>query len=94
MNVVGQDKLHKFIRKHANSKGAIESWLAEATVASWATPDEIKGRYPRASILPQNRVVFRLKGNNYRLLVKVRYQNGIVMIEWVGTHAEYDKQTF
>ena len=65
-----------------------------AEAATWRTPDDIRIRYSRSSILSDNRVVFRLKGNDYRLLVKVRYRNGIVMIEWVGTHAEYDKLSF
>ena len=50
--------------------------------------------YPSASFLAENRVIFNIKGNTYRLVVKVRYQNEIVLIEWVGTHAEYDKQDF
>ncbi|WP_341939625.1 type II toxin-antitoxin system HigB family toxin [Marinimicrobium sp. C2-29] len=94
MRVLGRDKLYKFIKKHANSKGALESWLAEAEVASWETPDQVRARYPRASILPGNRVVFRIKGNDYRLMVRARYQQGVLRVEWVGTHAEYDKQTF
>lgn len=94
MKVLGRDMLDAFIRKHANSKGALESWFAEAAGATWQTPDDVRARYPRASILPDNRVVFRLKGNDYRLMVKARYQQGILRIEWVGTHAEYDKQTF
>ena len=47
-----------------------------------------------ASFLAENRVIFNIKGNTYRLVVKARYQHGIVLIEWIGTHAEYDKQDF
>ncbi|MDQ2076877.1 type II toxin-antitoxin system HigB family toxin [Marinimicrobium sp. ABcell2] len=94
MRVLGRDKLDAFIRKHANSKSALGSWLAEAEEATWETPDQVRDRYPRASILPNNKVVFRLKGNDYRLVVTARYQRGILKVEWVGTHAEYDKQTF
>jgi mRNA interferase HigB len=94
MKVLGRDKLNAFIKKHANSKGALESWLSEADAANWETPDQVKARYHRASILPDNRIVFRIKGNDYRLMVKARYQQGVLRVEWVGTHAEYDKQTF
>ena len=66
----------------------------EVAGANWTGPQEIKDRYPSASILADNRVIFNIKGNSYRLLLKVRYQNGIVLIEWIGTHAEYDKQDF
>ncbi len=44
--------------------------------------------------MADNRVIFDIKGNSYRLVVKVRYQNGLVVVEWVGTHAEYDKKKF
>ncbi|TXR54508.1 type II toxin-antitoxin system HigB family toxin [Reinekea thalattae] len=94
MQVLGQDKLEKCIKKHANSKGSLESWLAEAKEAKWLTTHDIKNRYASADFRPGNRVIFNIKGNHYRLVVRVRYQNGIVMIEWVGTHAEYDKQSF
>ncbi|MDD2863960.1 MAG: type II toxin-antitoxin system HigB family toxin [Methylococcales bacterium] len=57
-------------------------------------PQDIKNRYSSADFLAENRVIFDIKGNHYRLVVKVRYQGGIVVIEWVGTHAEYDKQDF
>ncbi len=94
MKVLGRDKLFTFIKKHANAKGALQSWLAEADAAAWSTPEQVRERYPRASILPGNKVVFRIKGNDYRLLVKARYRQGVLMIEWVGTHADYDKRTF
>jgi mRNA interferase HigB len=48
----------------------------------------------RASFLADNKVIFNIKGNNYRLAIKAKYQNGVILIEWVGTHAEYDKLTF
>lgn len=94
MKVLGRDKLTDFMRVHANSQGAIQSWLNETEEAAWKTPQDVKSRYQRASFLPENRIVFRIKGNHYRLVVKARYRQGILMIEWVGTHAEYDKQTF
>lgn len=94
MKVLGRDKLTHFMRDHADSRNALEAWLDEAKNSNWTKFQEIKDRYPRASVLADNRVVFRIKGNHFRLVVKVRYQNGIVVVEWVGTHAEYDKKTF
>jgi len=94
MQVIGRDKLTKFSKKHNQAKAALSSWFAETESAHWQTPQDIKNRYSSADILADNRVIFNIKGNHYRLVVKVRYQNGIVVIEWVGTHAEYDKQTF
>jgi mRNA interferase HigB len=54
----------------------------------------VKNRYPSASFLSDNKVIFNIKGNNYRLVIKAKYEKGIVLIEWVGTHAEYSKQNF
>ena len=94
MRVVGRDKLLDFGQKHASAKKALEAWFHEAENALWQTPQDIKSRYRSADFLAGNRVIFNIKGNHFRLVVKVRYQNGLVAIEWVGTHAEYDKRTF
>jgi mRNA interferase HigB len=94
MKVLGRDKLTEFSQKHANAKKALEAWFSEANEADWKTPQDIKNRYRSADFLADNRVIFNVKGNHYRLVVKVRYQHGIAVIEWVGTHSEYDKQRF
>lgn len=92
--VVGRGKLHSFSQRHANARAALKAWLAETREAVWTRPQDVKARYPGADILPRNRVIFNIKGNHYRLVVRIRYQNGIVYIEWVGTHAEYSKRSF
>jgi len=94
MKILGRDKLEKFWNRHADAKGALQAWYDETDKAAWSTSQDIKDRYSSASFLKGNRVIFNVKGNHYRLVVKVRYQNGIVLIEWVGTHAQYDKQSF
>jgi len=94
MKILGRDKLEKFWKRHTDSKGALQAWFEDAQSHSWTTSQNIKDRYRSASFLSGNRVIFNIKGNRYRLVVKVRYQNGIVLIEWVGTHAEYDKLIF
>jgi mRNA interferase HigB len=94
MRVLGRDILVDFWVRHANAKAALEVWFNEAERSTWSNPQEIKNRYRSADFLPGNRVIFNIKGNHYRLVVKVRYQNGIVAIEWVGTHAQYDKKRF
>ncbi|MCK4707022.1 MAG: type II toxin-antitoxin system HigB family toxin [Gammaproteobacteria bacterium] len=94
MKVLGNDKLIKFYKKHTDSKSALIAWHSDASNAKWITPQDIKNRYRSADFLPNNRVIFNIKGNNYRLVVKVRYRNNIVFIEYVGTHADYDKQRF
>ncbi len=94
MKLLGLLKLEEFKQKHANSRGSLDVWQAEIEQAQWDGPHDVKRRYATASFLSDNRIIFNIKGNSYRLVVKVKYQNGIVMIEWVGTHAEYSKQNF
>jgi mRNA interferase HigB len=91
MKVLGQTKLEKFMRKHARAKTSLSSWLQDAKDAEWKTTQDIRDRYNSADFLSDNRVVFNIGGNNFRLVVIVRYQNGIVLIDRIGTHAEYDK---
>lgn len=91
MTIAGREKIQKFLRKHAKAKSSLSAWLTEAEDADWKTPQEIKDRYRSADFLSGNRVVFNIGGNNYRLVVLVRYRNGVVLIEKIGTHAEYSK---
>lgn len=91
MKIVGRDKLEKFMRKHANARPSLRAWLADAEASTWRTSQDIRDRYNSADFLSGNRVVFNIGGNNYRLVVLVRYAGGIIMIQKVGTHALYDK---
>lgn len=91
MTVAGRQLIEKFIRKHANSKASLSAWLDEAEEAEWETPQDIKDRYRSADFLSGNRVIFDIGGNNYRLMVLVRYRNGMLLIQKIGTHAEYSK---
>lgn len=69
----------------------LRAWFAEAKTAAWKTPADIKARYRSASFVSGNRVVFNIGGNKHRLVVHVNYRFGIVLIKFVGSHAEYDK---
>ncbi len=91
MTIAGRQIIEKFIRKHANSKASLSAWLEEAEEATWEKPQDIKNRYNSADFLSGNRVIFDIGGNNYRLMVLVRYKNGILLIQKIGTHAEYSK---
>ncbi len=91
MRVIARRTLREFYKRHLASKAATEAWYHEATAATWEGPQDIKSRYPAADILPRNRVVFNIKGNTYRLIVKIHYNTRIVFIRFIGTHAEYDK---
>jgi mRNA interferase HigB len=91
VTIAGRQLIEKFIRKHANSKASLSAWLDEAEEAEWKTPQDIKDRYRSADFLSGNRVIFDIGGNNYRLMVLVRYRNGMLLIQKIGTHAEYSK---
>ena len=90
MRVIGRDKLEAFCARHADARRWIENWLADAEVAVWNVPQQIRKRYPAASFLAENRVIFNVKGNDYRLEVLVAYKTSVVIVEWIGTHARYD----
>lgn len=94
MKLLGLPELEKFKRKHADASKPLDAWRAEVEAAQWGGPQDIKNRYASASFLEDNRVIFNIKGNSYRLSVKVKYERDIVVIEWIGTHAEYDKKDF
>ena len=91
MRLLGRDALYEFAQKHADSASHIEAWSAEIKEARWATPQQLKERYPKASILGKNRVVFNLNGNRYRLLVILNYTVGLAVVERIGTHAQYSR---
>lgn len=94
MKVVGRAHLEEFTRHHADVRSQVEAWLCEAEEAQWRSPQDIKERYAHASFLADNRVVFNLKGNKYRLDTKVSYKNQLVSIQRVGTHADYETWKF
>ena len=91
MKVVGRNVLEEFGRNHADVLSQLKCWLREAESAEWQSPKDIKQRYPHASILSDNRVIFNLKGNKYRLEAKINYTVGLVLIKRMGTHGEYSK---
>lgn len=94
MRVHSKPIIDKFVRKHPDAKSSIESWYNETIEANWKTTMDIKNRYASASFLKRNYVIFNIKGNDYRLVVKVAYNTGVVFIKWIGTHSEYSKNKF
>nr|WP_315186585.1 type II toxin-antitoxin system HigB family toxin [uncultured Flavobacterium sp.] len=91
MRVIAKKTLRDFWEIHSDCEQQLKSWFRETCRAKWKNPNEIKIEYPSASILNENRVVFNVKGNNYRLIVKINYEHEMVWIRFIGTHSEYDK---
>ncbi|MDX1401131.1 MAG: type II toxin-antitoxin system HigB family toxin [Kiloniellales bacterium] len=91
MRIVARKPLREFWEKYPDSEQALKSWWREAKFATWATPAKVKAKYGSASIIGDNRVVFNICGNKYRLVMKFNYEVGVGLVRFIGTHAEYDK---
>jgi mRNA interferase HigB len=97
MRIIARRTLRTFVDKLAGRKdqraigAAIDAWYAEVSRASWRNSGDVKRLYATASIIGADRVIFNVKGNDYRLVVSVDYGKGAVWIKWIGTHKEYDR---
>jgi mRNA interferase HigB len=97
MIVIGTEAVENYFAGRAGYKGIkaarsqYDAWLDIVTRAEWFDPEDVKASYPKASILKAGRVVFNIKGNDYRLIARVQYQAAVLVIRFFGTHAEYDK---
>ncbi|EHP1586548.1 type II toxin-antitoxin system HigB family toxin [Salmonella enterica] len=91
MKIVSVKTLKDFWAKHPESEQQLKAWVDEASKADWKMPSDIKEMYRGASILKNRRVVFNIKGNDYRLIVSISYQRGWLFVKFIGTHKEYDK---
>ncbi len=94
MRLIGKKLLHDFCKRHPDCKSWVANWVADAKAAKWASLNELKARYPSASILPDNTVIFNVRGNNYRLAVQVALKMQMLAVKWIGTHAEYSRKKF
>ena len=97
MIVIGTDVVENYFANHAGHRGIkaaqsqYDAWLDIVARAEWRNLEDVKASYPKASILKASRVVFNIKGNDYRLIARVHYQAGVLMIRFFGAHAEYDE---
>jgi mRNA interferase HigB len=91
MRIISRKRLREFWEKHPDVRQPLQAWYDDVKHATWKSTADIKDVYRNASFLGNNRVVFNLKGNTYRLVVAIRYKHGIVFIRFVGNHQEYDR---
>jgi mRNA interferase HigB len=91
MRLLGRPVLATVKKAHSDARGPLDAWEAEVESAQGESPQDIRERYRSADFLEKGRGIFNLKGNRYRLVVQVRFQNGLVVVERIGTHAEYSK---
>jgi mRNA interferase HigB len=97
MRVIARRTLREFIesnagyKDHAALKAALDAWFDEVHKAKWKNTAEVKRLYATASVVTAERIVFNIKGNDYRLVTSVDFEKGIVWIKWIGSHKDYDK---
>ncbi len=91
MRVIAKKILREFWEKHSDCEQQLKAWYQEADKGTWKNLNELKSEYPSASILYDNRVCFNIKGNYYRLIVKINFSYQMMWIRFIGTHVEYDK---
>jgi mRNA interferase HigB len=93
MRIIKVKTLHDYFKlaEYKNAEKQLQAWIYEVKFSDWESASELKLKYRNASIINSKRVVFNIKGNEYRLVVDIEYKLRIVFIVWFGTHAEYDK---
>lgn len=91
MRIIARSILREFWERNPDAAGPLQAWYHDAAKATWKTPSDIKATYRNASILGNNRAVFDIRGNEYRLVIAINYAYGIVYVRFIGTHQEYDK---
>jgi mRNA interferase HigB len=94
MRLLGKNHLVTFAASHSDVRSALAVWEREVEDATWKSPSDLKLRYPKASLVGRDHVVFDIKGNKYRLHARVSYATGIVIVVRIGTHGDYDRWIF
>ena len=90
MRIISERPLREFWRLHPDARRPLLAWCREVESENWDTPGQIRAKYRSASFVADNRVVFNIKGNDYRLVVWVNYRKRLVYIKWVGSHEDYN----
>lgn len=97
MRVIARGTLNAFVRNRVDRrhqkavKAHLDAWYADVSRAEWKSSADLKSQYSSASIVSAERVVFNIKGNDYRLVVAINYHYQVLLIKWLGTHEEYDR---
>ena len=97
MRIISRRTLRVFVESRAGHKdkpalkSAIDAWFSEVSKARWQGMMDVKQLYATASVISSDRIVFNIKGNDYRLVVAVDFEKAIVWIKWIGSHRDYDR---
>lgn len=91
MRLITIGTLRAYWEDHPDSREQLQAWHQVVKAAKWSNSNEVKTQYGNASIIGDNRVVFNIAGNKYRLIVKIHYNTSVVFVRFIGTHKEYDQ---
>ena len=91
MRIIALSTLRDFRCQHPAAEVPLRNWYADASRATWKSPADVKEAHRNASFVAGERVVFNIKGNDYCLIVAMRYRSRIIYVRFVGTHSEYDQ---
>jgi len=89
--ILAKSTLKNFWEKHPDSEQYLKTWYDTAMNSAWKTPNDVKQSYANASILKDSRIVFNIKGNSYRLVIKFNFDHQLAFVRFIGTHFDYDK---
>lgn len=91
MRIIAKRTLREFWQRYPDAESWLRAWYDQVRRAEWDSPASVQREHPRASIVGRDRVVFRFKGNEYRMIVRVFYPGRLIYIRFIGTHTEYDR---
>jgi mRNA interferase HigB len=91
VRIIAKSTLRAFWKAYPDAEEPLLAWYREVEKEDWSEPSQMKGKYRNASVVKGNRVVFNIKGNDYRLVVRINYPYRIVYVRFVGTHVQYDQ---
>ncbi len=89
--IFAKSTLREFWENHPDSEQYLKTWYDTAMSANWKTPNDVKKSYANASLLKDSRIVFNIKGNSYRLVIKFNFEQQLAFVRFIGTHSDYDK---
>lgn len=90
MRLIAKGTLRTYWEKHPDCEQSLLSWYKVAIKAKWSNFNEVKQQFGSCKIVGNDRIVFKIRGNHYRLIIKISFENQLILIRFIGTHAEYD----
>lgn len=92
MRLIGLNRLQKYCLDHSDCRKWVANWISDVRASKWNNAHDVRSKYPSASFLANNIVIFNVRGNEYRLEVQIAYAVGAIAVLWIGNHAEYSKR--